>query len=303
MTQKAFFTFDRQDLSQWLPAYTEPDTLHSSSLALLVSHKEMDEVYLPLSHLLYLHISQARSARHMWENFFQRECPHSPYIIGITGAAASGKSTFAQVLKELFLRFPEQPRVEIVSTDSFLLPNRILLEQGILEKKGFPNSYDWKRFLQFMLDMVTGAPEVQIPVYSHLLYDLVPDRVQTIVQPDILLIEGVNLLHPQTTVSATPIQHLFDLLIYLDAKEEHLFTWYMKRFQELRNSAHNAPQSYYYNLANLPDDEAISIGKQAWHEIILPNLQTYIRPQRYRAKLILKKGKDHQVDQLYWRTW
>ncbi|MFC7440351.1 type I pantothenate kinase [Laceyella putida] len=303
MTKKAFFTFDRQDLVQWLPAYTVPQQLQSSPLALLVSAEEMAEVYLPLSHLLYLHISQTRSSQHMWENFFQQAWPHSPYIIGITGSSASGKSTFAQVLKELFLLFPEQPRVEIVSTDGFLLPNRILHERGILEKKGFPKSYDWKRFLQFMLEMKTGAPEAQIPVYSHLLYDLVPDQVQTISQPDILLIEGVNLLHPQTTVTATPIQSLFDLLIYLDAEEEHLFSWFMKRFHEFLSLARNAPQSYYCDLANLPDDEAISIGEQAWYEINLPNLRTHIHPQRHRAKLIVKKGAEHQVEKVHWRTW
>jgi type I pantothenate kinase len=303
MSNKAFFTFDRQSFQQWVPVYTASSHLPSAPLSLLVSDEEMAEVYLPLSQLLYLQLSQTRSSQHMWENFFQRPWPNIPYLIGITGSSASGKSSFAQVLKELFHRFPEQPRVEIVSTDSFLLPNRILHERGILEKKGFPESYDWKRFLQFMLDIKTGADEVEIPVYSHLLYDLVPDQSQSIAAPDILLIEGVNLLHPQTTLSATPIQSLFDLLIYLDAEPEHLFHWFMKRFQEFRNLARNAPQSYYYDLAQLPDEEALSIAEQAWQEINLPNLQTYIYPQRHRAKLIIKKGANHQVEKIYWRTW
>ena len=303
-----YIAFDRD---QWktLRACT-PLLLNESDLYSLrgvndqVSLKEVGDVYVPLSRLLNLNVAAVQHLYQARRQFMGETTPLKvPYIIGIVGSVAVGKSTFARVLRASLARWPDHPEVELVTTDGFLYPNAILQERGLMERKGFPERYDQRRLLQFLADVKAGVPEVSAPVYSHLHYDIVQGDAQCVSQPDILILEGLNLLQ-------SPVQHdgsrlfisdLFDFSIYLDAAEETIERWYIARFMRLRETVFQNPESYFHRYSDLTESEAQATAKRIWENINLQNLRENIGPTRERAHLILEKTSTHQVDKVFLR--
>ena len=225
-----------------------------------------------------------------------------PYIIGVAGSVASGKSTTSRILRALLRRWRTSPKVDLVTTDGFLLPNAVLEERGLAARKGFPESYDRGALLTFLSDIKSGKPEVKVPVYSHLIYDVLPDKFTTIDRPDILIVEGLNILQPgELPKSGKPIlfaSDFIDFSIYIDADEADLRNWFMVRFRALRASAFTDPKSFFRRLAEMPTEEAEGFGLAAWDNINLPNLRDNILPTRGRADLILKKGSNHAIEEV-----
>jgi type I pantothenate kinase len=222
-----------------------------------------------------------------------------PYIIGIAGSVAVGKSIFSRVLRASLARWPDHPRVDLVTTDGFLLPNRRLEERNLMKRKGFPESYDQKKLLRFLADIKAGVPSVRAPVYSHLQYDIVPDADQKVEQPDILILEGLNVLqspHTHRDSSRVFVSDYFDFSIYLDAEESTVEAWYVQRFLRLRETVFRNELSYFRRYADLTESEAIETATRIWNEINLPNLRANIGPTRERAHIVLEKGGDHMVE-------
>lgn len=276
-----------EDLNE-LHALNEPLTI-----------REIEEIYFPLAHLLDIHIENYTRLRDDSNGFFQRHQQTLPFIIGIAGSVAAGKSTTARVLKRVLSLLPHKPKVELVTTDGFLYPNRILIERGILNRKGFPESYDTKRLLSFLADVKSGKNLLQVPVYSHLEYDVLPDQIQLINHPDILIVEGINVLQvnsqrPQN--NKVFVSDFFNYSIYVDAKEENILKWYIDRFESLRSTAFQNPESYFHKYADLNLEESIAMANKIWNEINKPNLHDNILPTKYRADLILHKGSNHFVE-------
>ena len=271
-----------------------------------VSLREVEEIYVPLSRLLNLHVAAVQhlyAARH---EFMGAPVPAEvPYIIGIAGSVAVGKSTFSRVLRASLARWPDHPRVQLVTTDGFLFSNDILKRRGLMERKGFPESYDQRRLLQFLADIKAGGASVSAPVYSHLVYDIVPDAVQQVEQPDILIVEGLNVLQgPDVDSRGTSrvfVSDFFDFSIYIDAEEETIENWYVDRFLRLRETVFQDEASYFHRYALLSDAEATRMAGTIWESINLANLRENIRPTRERAHLILEKGEDHRVERVLLR--
>ncbi len=264
-----------------------------------VSLREVEEIYVPLSRLLNLHVS---AIQHLYEA--RREFMGSPsarrvpYIVGIAGSVAVGKSTFSRVLRASLARWPDHVRVDLVTTDGFLHPNRVLEERGLMNRKGFPESYDQLRLLHFLADIKAGVPVVSAPVYSHLHYDIVPHAEQRITQPDILILEGLNVLQSpdgNRGSSRVFVSDFFDFSIYLDADELTIERWYVERFLRLRETVFRERSSYFHRYALLSEEEAVETARRIWKEINLVNLRDNIGPTRERAHLILQKGEDHIV--------
>jgi type I pantothenate kinase len=264
-----------------------------------VSLEEVTEVYLPLSRLLNLYVAAAQDLHQVTDRFLSRPDRPVPYIVGIAGSVAVGKSTFARILRALLARWPNHPQVDLVTTDGFLYPNRLLEERGLMNRKGFPESYDLRRLMRFMAELKSGADEVRAPVYSHLVYDIVPGEETVVRQPDIVLVEGLNVL--QTPDSArrrsirTFVSDFFDFSIYLDADEHDVEEWYVARFLTLRDTAFRDPRSYFRRYADLSTDDAVATARRIWIEINGTNLRENIRPTRNRARLILRKAADHSI--------
>lgn len=264
-----------------------------------LSMDEVSEIYLPLSRLLNYYISNSFSRQAVLSKFLGKS-QKIPYIIGIAGSVAVGKSTTARVLQALLTRWPEHRKVALVTTDGFLYPNRYLEERGIMNKKGFPQSYDIKKLINFVADVKSGQSEVKAPVYSHLVYDIVEDEQITIDSPDILILEGLNVL--QGTINYTQannrvfVSDYVDFSIYVDAQLPLLRDWYVNRFLKFRAGAFSDPNSYFNHYSKLPEEEAVNIANRLWREINELNLIENILPTRERASLILTKGKDHKVD-------
>ncbi len=260
---------------------------------------EVIQVYLPLSRLLNLYVSATQDLYKVTDTFLGKPTSKVPYIVGIAGSVAGGKSTTARILRALLARWPDHPEVDLVTTDGFLYPNRVLEEQGLMSRKGFPESYDVGRLLRFVNDVKSGIPEVAAPVYSHLVYDVLPDETKLVRQPDVMILEGLNVLQTanggQMDVPETSISDFFDFSIYVDADDADLERWYVDRFLTLRDTVFQDKDSYFNRYASLSTEEAKDVAKGIWAEINGPNLAQNIKPTRERARLILEKGPDHSV--------
>ncbi|WP_433251570.1 type I pantothenate kinase [Streptosporangium sp. CA-135522] len=255
---------------------------------------EVTDIYLPLTRLLNLHFTGARQRSAALNTFLGASQRPAPYILGIAGSVAVGKSTTARLLHTLLARWPEHSRVDLITTDSFLYPNKVLAEKDITHRKGFPESYDRRALVRFVADVKAGLPEVSAPVYSHLEYDIVPGATQTVREPDILIVEGLNVLQPAPP-TALAVNDYFDFSIYVDAKVEHIRAWYVDRFHKLRRTAFEDPKSYFKYLAELSDDEATAFARNVWRDVNERNLVQNIAPTRGRAGLVLSKGADHSI--------
>ena len=277
-----------------------PLTLTEADVAALrgtgdpVSLAEVEDVLLPLSRLLNLYVTAARHLASVQDTFLGRPARVPPYIIAVAGSVAVGKSTFARLLQALLARWPEHPRVELVTTDGFLHPNRVLQARGLLERKGFPESYDQRRMIAFLRSVKAGEPEVQVPVYSHLAYDIVPDQFDVIRQPDILVFEGLNVLQTPSG-AAVSASDFFDVSVFVDANEGDIERWFLARLLVLQQTAFRDPKSYFHQFSHLGPEEATAMGRRVWAEINGPNLRENIAPTRARARLVLTKGPDHAV--------
>jgi type I pantothenate kinase len=264
--------------------------------------QEVEEIYLPLSRLLSLYVAATQRLFRAQQDFLGTQDSKMPYIIGVGGSVAAGKSTTARVLQALLARWPNVPKVDLVTTDGFLYPNAILIREGLMERKGFPESYDLPALLRFLSDVKAGRRPIRAPIYSHLVYDIMPNQWVEIDRPEILIVEGLNVLQtgpPPKGGKAIPyVSDFFDFSIYLDANEEVLHHWYVDRFLTLRGTAFRDPKSYFHRYATLSDPDAVETATAIWRRINLLNLHENILPTRQRADLILKKGESHQVEEV-----
>lgn len=263
--------------------------------------REVTEVYLPISRLLNLYVAGTQRLHRASSEFLGERSESTPFIIGVAGSVAVGKSTIARLLRELLSRWPGTPRVELVTTDGFLLPNAELARRGLMERKGFPESYDRKALLRFVTAVKSGVSEVRAPFYSHLTYDIVPDAQIVVHQPDVLILEGLNVLQPAVDPNRLAVGDLFDFSIYVDARTRDIATWYEERFLKLQRSAFANPESYFHRYAELTEAEARERAARIWHSINQPNLIENVRPTRSRAKLVLRKDADHTVSSVLLR--
>jgi type I pantothenate kinase len=306
VTISTYTNFNREEWARLRD--TTPLTLSETDLAELhglneqLSMDEVKEVYLPLSRLLNLHVAASRELERVTDRFLGKTVAESPYILGIAGSVAVGKSTTARVLRALLARWPDHPRVDLVTTDGFLFSNQVLEERGLMARKGFPESYDLRRLVRFVADLKSGASEVSAPVYSHLVYDIVPGEAQVVRRPDVLILEGLNVLQGgarRPDDEGRPyVSDFFDFSIYVDAEEEHIKDWFLQRFRRLRETAFRDPKSYFRKFAHLSEAEATTFAGRVWEEINGANLRENILPTRERAHLILEKGPDHRVERV-----
>ena len=268
-------------------------------LSVQVDLDEVADIYLPLSRLLSLYVESAQELFRDTQNFLGGNGAKVPYVIGMAGSVAVGKSTTARILRQLLARWPSHPKVALLTTDGFLLPNAELERRGLMNRKGFPESYDVQRLLRVLRDIKAGKGNVAAPVYSHLTYDVIPDETITFDQPDILVVEGLNVLQTGTPPSggaAVPfVSDFFDFSVYIDADEEVLRRWYIERFFRLRETAFQDPQSYFHRYAGLTDEVAHEIANNIWESITLVNLRENVLPTRHRADLIMRKEADHAI--------
>ena len=289
----------------------ETDLIELQGLNAPVSIAEVEAIYLPLSRLLNLQVAATQTLHKATDTFLGTLARPMPFVIGIAGSVAVGKSTFARILRALLSRWPDHPRVDLVTTDGFLYPNTVLESRGLLHRKGFPESYDLRRLVQFMADVKAAGGPVDAPVYSHESYDIIPGRLQTIDRPDILLVEGLNVLQTgdsarrrQATASARAweagrprvfVSDFFDFSIYIDADESDIERWYVERFLALRETVFQHPSSYFHRYADLTESEAMRTSRDIWQRINGVNLRENVQPTRERARLVLEKGPDHAV--------
>ncbi len=272
---------------------TERDVDRIRGINVELSVAEVEQVYLPLSRLLNLYVRASHQLFSVTDTFLGKPTTPVPYVIGIAGSVAVGKSTIARILQELLSRWPDHPRVDLVTTDGFLRPNAELLGQGLMERKGFPESYDRRRLLEFVAQVKAGIPELDVPVYSHLQYDVLPGETRVIKSPDLVIVEGLNVL--QGGGSGTYVSDFFDFSIYVDAEPNDIERWYVDRFLTLRDTAFREPDAYFRKYADLTDPEAEREARRIWTEVNLENLKRNIMPTRERATLVIEKGADHAV--------
>lgn len=286
----------------------EPMTLNRDDIEHLralndpISLAEAEIVYLPLTRLLSFYVEAIQGIHQASTRFLGHNGAKVPFIIGVAGSVAVGKSTTARILRALLRRWPSSPKVDLITTDGFLYPNRVLEERGLMQRKGFPESYDRSGFVEFLAAIKSGQPRVSAPTYSHLVYDIVPDETNIVESPDILIVEGLNILQPgELPRTGNPIvfaSDFIDFSVYIDADEEVLEAWYVERFMKLRETAFRDPQSFFKRFSELSELTAVSTAKSIWQSINLPNLRENILPTRGRADLILKKGADHSIHEV-----
>ncbi|WP_232696873.1 type I pantothenate kinase [Brevibacillus daliensis] len=279
----------------------EQDLQKLQSLNEKLSLQEIKEIYLPLSRLLNIYVGASQELFKATDTFLGSKTEKVPFIIGIAGSVAVGKSTTARVLQSLLANWPNHPKVALITTDGFLYPNEFLEQRGLMQKKGFPESYDIGRLIQFLADIKSGVKEVSCPLYSHLSYNIVPDQKQLVSHADILIVEGLNVLQIGTESEVKPplfVSDFFDFSIYVDAEEKDIEQWYLDRFLLLRETAFRNSASYFHRYATLTDEEAVHVARGIWREINAVNLQQNILPTRYRADLVLLKGGNHAVKQV-----
>ncbi len=299
-----YLRFDRRSWAE-LRAQT-PLTLHEKDLEALrgindrIDLEEVVAIYLPLTRLLNLYVSATQSLHRVAATFLGTISPKMPYVIGIAGSVAVGKSTSARILQALLTRWPEHPRVELITTDGFLYPNAVLESRGIMNRKGFPESYDTKRLVQFLRELKAGKPDVSAPVYSHVEYDIVQGDSQVVHQPDILIVEGLNVLQVGSD-STEFVSDYFDFSIYIDAVESDIENWYIERFLALRQTVFSNPDSFFTHFAHLTDEEAVQVARGIWREINGKNLSDNIAPTRTRASLVMQKDANHRVTEVHLR--
>ncbi|CAA9415754.1 MAG: Pantothenate kinase [uncultured Propionibacteriaceae bacterium] len=287
-------------------AHSTPMTLDAATLEKVrglsdpTSLVDVAEVYLPLTGLLSKYVLHTGALHRSTNEFLGLSVDRTPFVIGIAGSVAVGKSTTARLLRELLAGWPEHPRVELITTDGFLLPNAELERRGLLHRKGFPESYDRRALLRFVMDVKSGKDEVSAPVYSHLIYDIVPEERVVVKRPDILIMEGLNVLQPARVrpngTTGLAVSDFFDFSVYVDADTDDIRSWYVSRFLSLRDTAFRDPRSYFARYADLNEAQAIRQAQHLWDTINGPNLDRNIRTTRERATAILRKASDHRVE-------
>jgi type I pantothenate kinase len=262
-----------------------------------VSIGEVTDIYLPLSRLLNLHVAATQKLHAATSTFLGSAGPKVPYAIGVGGSVAVGKSTTSRILQALLSHWPSHPQVDLITTDGFLYPKGILEAKGLMQRKGFPESYDVRRLVKFMADVKAGASEVAAPRYSHVAYDILPDEYQVVRQPDIVIVEGLNVLQTGDGRRRMRmfVSDFFDFSIFVDAEESDIEQWYVERFMKLRDTVFRDPSSFFHRYAQIGADEARAVALSIWKTINLPNLRQNVASTRERAHLILEKGRDHAV--------
>ena len=302
--KERYLTFSREQWSvlraQTSLTLTEKELEAARGINDRIDLEEVATVYLPLTRLLNLYVAATQNLHRVSATFLGTMAPKMPYVIGIAGSVAVGKSTSARILQSLLARWPEHPRVELITTDGFLYPNAVLEERGLMNRKGFPESYDTKRLLQFVRDVKAGMPEVAAPVYSHVIYDVMPNQEEIVRQPDILIIEGLNVLQVGSATNDF-VSDYFDFSIYIDAVETDIENWFIERFQTLRKTIFQDPDSFFKHFADFTEEQAVALAHEIWAEINGKNLKENIEPTRSRASLVLHKGADHKVNAVHLR--
>ncbi len=300
-----FVELDRADWSELAEStklpLKETEIVQLRGLGDPLDMREVEEVYLPLSRLLNLYVAGTKQLHRVTNEFLGERAQSTPFVIGVAGSVAVGKSTIARLLRELLSRWEDTPRVELVTTDGFLLPNVELERRGLMERKGFPESYDRRALLRFVTEVKSGAPEVRAPFYSHLSYDIVPGAQIVVRQPDVLIVEGLNVLQPAGGGNRLAVSDLFDFSVYVDARTRDIASWYEDRFLKLQRGAFANPKSYFHRYSSLTEEEARARASMIWASINEPNLVQNIRPTRSRAKLVLRKDADHTVSSVLLR--
>jgi len=300
-----YVEIDRAEWARLAPETATPlsetEVVQIRGLGDRLDMREVEEVYVPLSRLLSLYAKGTQDLGRATSRFLGDQALRTPFVIGVAGSVAVGKSTIARLLRELLSRWPDTPHVELVTTDGFLYPNEELQRRGIMDRKGFPESYDRRALLRFITAVKSGAAEVRAPFYSHLRYDIIPTAQVVVRRPDVLIVEGLNVLQPAATASGLAISDLFDFSIYVDARTRDIESWYVDRFMALKRGAFSNPNSFFNVFAELSDEEAADQARGFWRSINEPNLIDNIRPIRSRAKLVLRKDSDHTVSSVLLR--
>lgn len=275
---------------------TETEVVQLRGIGDRLDLTEVREVYLPLSRLLSTYAENTKRLGAETAAFLGEPDSTTPFVVGVAGSVAVGKSTIARLLRELMSRWPGTPRVELVTTDGFLYTNAELERRGIMHRKGFPESYDRRALVSFLTEVKSGAAEARAPFYSHVRYDIMPDAHVTVRRPDVVIVEGLNVLSPPPTPNDVAVSDLFDFSIYVDADEDDIAKWYVDRFLALRQGAFSNPNSFFKVFAELSDAEAVETAMGYWNDINLPNLRENVEPTKHRATLVLRKAADHAVE-------